>query len=247
MPTLATGYKYRKPGQPREVEPFTDLKAMTSMGNIATTVEDLAKFLSLQFRDGPAGGDQILKGSTLREMHRVQWLDDDWETGHALGWHLAHSDDRTLIRHGGYVPGHTTSISAAPAEKFGVIVLTNAGDGMPGSYASKAWSIVAPAVEKAMEVEEEPAVADASWSKYVGEYEWFDAAMMRVMLLNGVLCLVDPHSNDPWEDRIQLELVSDGVFRMKDQWQKGELVRFEVDDTGSVTRLIMPGYALVRR
>ena len=72
MPALATGYEYRKPGgQPRIQEPFTDLAAMVSAGNLASTVEDLAKFLALQFRDDPAGGAQILKGSTLREMQRV--------------------------------------------------------------------------------------------------------------------------------------------------------------------------------
>lgn len=50
---------------------------------MSTTVEERARFASLQFRDGAAGGAQILKGSTLREMHRIQWLNPDWKVGWA--------------------------------------------------------------------------------------------------------------------------------------------------------------------
>ena len=66
MATLATGYSIRKPGQPRAVAPFFDKKAAVASGNMASSVEDLAKFLSLQFQEGPAEGNQVLKGSTLR-------------------------------------------------------------------------------------------------------------------------------------------------------------------------------------
>jgi CubicO group peptidase (beta-lactamase class C family) len=247
MPTLATGYGFRKPGQPRRIEPFTDKKAMAASGNIASTVEDLARFISLQFREGTAGGARILKGSTLREMHRVHWLDPDWKSGRGLGWSIARVDDQVRISHGGSVPGHKTFVSAVPADKFGVIVLTNAEDGDPRSYAKKALAIVAPAVKKATAVTEEVLVADSSWAKYIGDYEWDDGSPMKVMLLNGELTLVDQTDDDPWDGRVRLEPVSESVFRMKDQWQKGELIRFEMDEYGEVKRIIMPGYSLSRK
>jgi hypothetical protein len=34
---------------------------------------------------------------------------------------------------------------------------------------------------------------------------------------------------------------------MKDQWQKGELIRFEMNEQGEVRRIIMPGYSLLRK
>jgi CubicO group peptidase (beta-lactamase class C family) len=246
MTTLATGYKYRKPGQPRSVEPFTNLKAMVSVGNIASTCEDLAKFISLQFRDKPVGGSQILKGSTVREMHRVQWLNDDWNSGCGLGWGVARVDQQTRIGHGGYVPGYKTLIAAAPAEKFGVIVLINAGDGSPREIANQVWKLVLPAVKKATEIDEEPKKTDPSWKKLVGIYEWFDGAIMQVMLLDDELALVDPASDNPWEDRIRLEFVNNNTFKMIDQWQEGELIHFDLDENGEVKQIIMPGYALKR-
>jgi D-alanyl-D-alanine carboxypeptidase len=247
MPTLAKGYGFRRPGQPRRLESFFNKKAMASSGNMASSVEDLAKFISLQFREGRSGGAQILKGSTLREMHRVHWLSPSWKSGRGLGWSVVSVDGQVRITHGGSVPGHKTFVSAVPADKFGVIVLTNAEDGKPGSYARNAFAIIAPAVKKATAVTEEAPVADSSWIKYVGDYQWSDGSPVKVMILNGELTLVDPTEDNPWEGRIRLEPISEGVFKMKNQAQKGEQIRFEMDEYGKVTRIIMPGYSLLRK
>lgn len=246
MLTLATGYKRRVPGQPREVEPFIDLKGMTSLGNMASTVEDLAKFIALQFRDRQAGGSQILKGSTLREMQRVHWLNPDWKSGRGLGWAVARIDDWVRIQHSGYVDGYISYIAAAPKEKFGVVVLTNSGDGRAGTFVKQVWKTVAPAVRRATEAVEKRPVFDSSWIKYLGKYEWQDKFVMIVMNINSELALVDPEEDDPWESMIRLEPVSEGLFRMKDQWQKGETVRFETNKDGVVDRIVLPGYSLTR-
>ena len=105
MPTLAVGYGRRVPGQARRVEPFLNAAYMVPAANLASTVEDLAKYESLQFRTGPAGGAQILKGSTLAEMQRVHWLQPDWKSGWGLGWGVSRRDDKTRIGHGGSGPG----------------------------------------------------------------------------------------------------------------------------------------------
>jgi D-alanyl-D-alanine carboxypeptidase len=246
MAPLATGYHIRVPDQSRAVATFFDKKAAVASGNMASSVEDLAKFISLQFTDGPTEGHQILKGSTIREMHRPHWLYDDWKAGRGLGWGVARQGDQVRIRHGGSVPGYTSSISAVPAEKFGVVVLTNADDGAPGEIAAQAWAIVAPLVKKAAEEKEESHKADPSWTKFEGAYQWDDGSMLHVMLLNNELALVDQASDAPWEDRVRLEYVSENTFKMLDQWQEGESIYFEENESGKVTRIIMPGYSLLK-
>ena len=99
MPTLAVGYGRRMAGKPRRLEPFFSGNYMLAASNLASTVEDLAKYVSLQFRRGPAGGAQILKGTTLAEMQRVQWLQPDWKSGWGLGW-----GDRPARRHDAHRP-----------------------------------------------------------------------------------------------------------------------------------------------
>ena len=246
MPELSTGYKYRSPGHQRSVEPFLDLKAMASAGGIASTVEDLAKFISFQFRDLPAKDAQILKGSTIKEMHRVKWLENDWSFGRGFGWGVTRIDEQTRIAHNGYVFGYTSSISAAPADKFGVVVLTNAGDGSPGKFAKQAWQLVAPAVKRAAEIEEKPNIVNPSWTKYVGTYEWSDGSTSRLMLLNNELCFVFPESDSPMKDRLKLEFIKENTFKMIDKAQEGELIRFEMNDDGGVSRVIFPGYSAIK-
>src|SRR5207249_10168194 len=132
------------------VEPFVDTGAEAPAANLASNVEDLAKFVSLQFRDGRSGGAQVLQGSTLREMQRVQWLRPDRLRGRGLGLAIRRVDDQVRIGHTGSLPGHRTQIEIAPAQKLGVIVLTNAEDGDPFRYIDQAFVLLNPAVANAV-------------------------------------------------------------------------------------------------
>jgi D-alanyl-D-alanine carboxypeptidase len=259
MPSLATGYGARTPGKPRTVRPFLDAAYMTPAANFASTVEDLARFAELQFRNGtttdadssaPAGGSQILKASTLREMQRVQWLRPDWKSGWGLGWGIVRKNDQTRIEHGGAVPGHRTQISLLPADKIAVIVLTNARDGQPGRYVDAALKVVAPAIVKAVKASQPESApkAETAWSKYVGTYSWEEDVNI-VMVIDGELCIVDPSDEDPMEGRVRLEPVPGAAdtFRMKSGSQQGELVHFGLDADGKVVRMSEPGDYMLRQ
>jgi CubicO group peptidase (beta-lactamase class C family) len=265
LKTLATGYGRRVPGKPRRVEGFLDAAYMVPAASLASTVEDLARFAQLQFRNESASAAaasaasaavtsesaQILKASTLREMQRAQWVEPDWKSGWGLGWGVSRRDDQTRIGHGGAVPGHRTQITLIPAQKFGVIVLTNAADGQPSRYANAAIKMVAPAIEKASKAAEKteaPKPDAAAWAKYVGTYGWEDDVAF-VMVIDGELCVVDPTDDDPWEGRVRLEPVpgTSDAFRMKSGSQQGEIVRFGLDADGKVVRMSEPGDYMLRQ
>ena len=246
MPSLAIGYGRRMPGKPRRVEPFFNGAYMIPASNLASTVEDLAKYASLQFRTGPAGGAQILKGSTLAEMQRIHWLQPDWKSGWGLGWGISRRDDLTRVGHGGSVPGHRTQISFAPAEKFAVIALTNSEDGRQSLYVNQAYAIVRPAIAKAVAAEATVPTADPAWNKYVGVYTWEDEEI-HVAVLDGRLTMFDPAEDNPWESRVTLEPVSGNVFKQKGGDAVGETVTFILDASGKVVRYEAPGYYMSRR
>jgi D-alanyl-D-alanine carboxypeptidase len=167
---LATGYGRRVPGNSREVMPFVDIAAERPAGNLASSVEDLAEFVALQFREEPAGGKQILKGSTLEEMHRVHWLKPDWQSGWGLGFSVRRVGSQVRIGHGGSLPGHRTQIEFVVAEKLGLILLTNANDGEPLRYVNQAFALLSPAFAKLAAASKAAPAADPSWEKYVGAY-----------------------------------------------------------------------------
>ncbi len=246
MRILATGYTRRVPGERRVAEEFVDAKGLSPAASLASTVEDLARFAALQFREGPASGEQILKSSTLREMHRIQWLRPDWRSGQGLGFAIRRVEEQVRIGHGGSVPGHRTHIEFAPGQKFAVIVLTNANDGDPLRYLNQAYSIVGPAVARATEKPKKAATPDPAWESYTGAYTWKNADV-QVMVLNGELTLVVPEAENPWESRVTLTPAGQHTFKMKGGSSSGELLRFEVDAQGRVTRMIAGSFYRLRK
>jgi CubicO group peptidase (beta-lactamase class C family) len=69
---LAVGYGRLMPDGLRKKMPFIDARGLGPATGITSNVEDMAKFVSLQFRTGPRGENQILSSGALREMHRVR-------------------------------------------------------------------------------------------------------------------------------------------------------------------------------
>jgi CubicO group peptidase (beta-lactamase class C family) len=240
---LAVGYGRRLPDVPREVRPFTDLKGIDPAGGLASTVEDMARFASLQFRDGPAGGEQVLKGSTLREMHRVQWLMPDWKSGRGLGFHIIHREDGDLIGHSGWVAGYQTSMYVRPKDKIAVVAMINADDGLPypgspDSVVDRAFRWVGPPLSKATATVEH-AKARPEWQKYVGKYRspWAD---VQVLIVNGKLAMINPTEPDPTGNLATLVPVAEHKFRIEDgspTGPHGELVVFEMDRDNKVVRI----------
>jgi CubicO group peptidase (beta-lactamase class C family) len=249
-PGLATGYQRRVPGAPRELERFVDIGAEMPAGNLASSVEDLAKFASLQLRDGPAGGAQILSGSTLREMHRVHWLQPDWRSGWGLGWAVRRVGEQVRVGHGGGLPGATTRIDIAPDDKLAVIVLTNANDGDPQRYVDQAFTLVGPAIARATARPRELRSPDSALERYVGTYTWKHSDV-QVMVLNGDLTLIVPDAENPWESRATLTPLGEHTFRLSTAAltyaAAGEAVTFTLDATGRAVRLSTPYQYWVRK
>lgn len=236
---LATGYEVMRPDGTQPVSPETDSKGLTPAANMSSTVEDLARYISLQLRGGPAGGAQILKGSTLREMHRIHWLDDDWSSGRGLGFGVWRQGERTLVGHGGWVGGYRTQIAFDPAAKIGVVVLTNSDDGGPGTYVREAFELLAPAIEEAAATKSELA-ADSDPERYVGRYSDPDGWVTDVLWYEGRLVMYGhgyPPSSDPQASLTDLTPEGEHTFRMTGENGNGELVVFEFRSDGGVARV----------
>jgi CubicO group peptidase (beta-lactamase class C family) len=236
---LATGYGKRLPAGTRQLSPFTDCRGITPAANMASTVADLARFAMLQFRDEPVGGKEILRGSSLREMQRVHWLNPDWSAGRGLGFYVWRKNNKTLAGHGGALQGYRTEFQVCPEDKAGVIVLTNADDGNPLFYIDKAFDWVIPPLVAAAKPKPEERQPDPAWQQYVGKYRnvWSD---LQVLILSGELVLIDPSLPDPKLAVTKLLPVSTHTFRMESTNNfaaEGELALFEIDDAGQIVRL----------
>jgi D-alanyl-D-alanine carboxypeptidase len=246
MPGLAVGYRRRVPGEAREAEDFIDARALTPAASFASNVLDLARLVSLQLRDEPAGRTRILKAATLLEMQRPQWLRPDWQSGQGLGFWLRRVGGQLRVGHDGAAPGYRSQLDFDPATKIGVIVLSNAYDADPRAYVDQAFAIVGAALAKATETPRPAPSADPAWARYVGTYTWKHADV-QILMLGGELTLIVPEATNPWESRVRLTPMGPHTFRMIGGSASGELLRFELDPAGKVTRLFIGSAYRVRK
>lgn len=238
VPGLAVPYGRRMPDGSRQVLPFVDARGMAAATGLTSNVEDMARYVSAQFRRGPRGGAQILSSGSWRELHRVRSMEQDWSGGYGLGFANARIGDRTFQGHGGGYPGYTTQTFFQLDDRFGVIVLTNTNDSGPGEIARQLIAAVAPALAKAAADGRAGAVAwDPAWKRFTGVYRnrWNDSA---VVLMNDrlVLLALDAPGLD---EAVPLTPLGGGRFRLdapRGGAPVGEVVRF-AEEAGGVVRM----------
>ena len=227
VPGLTVPYGRRMPDGTREVLPFVDARGMAAATGITSNVEDMAKFVSAQFRRGPRGGAQIVSTGSLREMHRVRSVEENWTSGTGLGFDISRVKDRTYVGHGGGYPGNTTMTLIQLDDKVGVIVLTNTNDSNPSDIARQLMSTVGQAVAKAAAAKPVTVAWDPAWARFAGLYRG-RGGDSYVVLLNQKLVIVTP--NGPNVDNpIALEPLGGGRFRYTAPTGGGvvgEVVRF---------------------
>lgn len=234
---LATGYGRRMPQSARRTLPFIDSQGMAAATGVTSTLADMAKFVSLQFRKSKPGGAQILSAGALRQMHRVRMLENNWTRGTAIGFQVTRERDRLWVGHGGAYPGYTTHTLMQLDDRVGVIVLTNAVDSNPADIARQLMDTVGAAVAKAASPTSSPVSWDPSWSRYAGLYrsDFRDAAVVE---LDKRLVLIDPSGPNPTQ-QTRLIPLGGGRFRMEAPaggTPVGEIARFE-EENGRVVRL----------
>jgi hypothetical protein len=226
------------PDGTRSVMPFVDARGMAAATGITSTVEDMARFVSAQFRKGPAGGDRILGTASLREMHRVRMLENNWTRGNAIGFAVTRNRDRTYVGHGGSYPGYITQTVIDLTGKVGVIVLTNAQDGDASGIATQLMNTVGEAVAKAAGAAPEKVKWDPAWSRFAGLYRG-RGGDQHVVELHEKLVIINPEAAN-LDSPIQLDPIGDGTFRYVAPvggGPVGEVVRF-VEEGGRVVRMI---------
>lgn len=123
----ATGYLANRYEDVPEVAPDPPSNGYASACGLRSSVADLAKWVSLQFRtkESPRSGSQVLAGRSLSEMHRVAHVDPDWATGYAVSWLGVRVQSNVYLTHGGSVPGFLSMIAFHKPSRLGVVVLTN--------------------------------------------------------------------------------------------------------------------------
>ena len=234
---FAMGYGGKRREGGREPLTFFQVKGIAPAAGYASTVLDLARFASWQFRLLQNGGEEVLEASTLREMHRVHWVDPDWKTTWGLGFSVSRRDDKTFVGHGGSCPGFRSDLLLQTKEKFAAVSMTNANDADASAFTRNAYRVVAPAIAEAAAAPEKIQAPDPSLRRYVGTYRNGWGGEIAVFAWQDGLAMLYLPTDNPIESLEPLKLTGENRFRRvrKDDGELAEEVVFTVEN-GKVNR-----------
>ena len=148
------------------LEPF-DTGALTPAAGLTSSVNDLGKFASWQFRLLEDGGEEVLNVHTLREMYRIHWVDPDRKASYGIGFRVKQLAGVTTVGHSGDCPGYISDLSMIPEQRLASIVLMNAGDAPAGRVSRSVLKVMSAALKVATTPSEE---AMPDFSMYEGNY-----------------------------------------------------------------------------
>ena len=216
---LATGYSVESRDGEREELAFFQARAIAAAAGYSSTVKDLAKFASWQFKVLDAVEDPVLNGNTLKEMHRVHWIDPDWELSWGLGFAVGKMDDVTYVGHSGGCPGYLTRLLLIPKKKWAFIVMVNGLGIRTSRYTESMFHILNSYIEEAAE-EISP---DVNLEDYAGRYDDFWSGESIVVPWKGKLAVFSLRSTTHKKpNRIMKHIEGDLFKRIREDEELGE-------------------------
>lgn len=234
----AHAVRYGMPKRSREYPrlDYTPSEGIASMGGLSSTVVDLARYASWQFRlHDPEAEFEILRPSTLRNMHRVHFTDRDWETTWGLGFGIAKGPNGgTLVSHGGHLPGHTSQLLMDPGSQMAYVVMVNTSGASPSAYARGLMGLI----NKLEGVPDDAAnrLDSQRLEEYAGRYELVGGmGEIHIGAWEGRLALVSLPVDDPAAAMSVYEHLEGDTFRrVRDDGDFGEVLTFDRGSDGRV-------------
>jgi CubicO group peptidase (beta-lactamase class C family) len=159
-------------GFQRQRAPVFDLGTIPA-GNLFTTAEDLARFVSMLAADGRAPGGRLLGAGSLAQMFRPQLVTE--ASGYGLGFAVGKFREHKTVSHNGAVYGCSSSLVFLPEPKLGVVVLGNedVANARIGKLANAGLALLLETKlgEKATNAPKPLTLAAGELASYAGEYE----------------------------------------------------------------------------
>jgi D-alanyl-D-alanine carboxypeptidase len=206
---VAVGYTMGPESIPKPAPTYDVNKTYLAPGGLWSSVEDIAKFISLQFRTGPQGGAQVLGSTTLREMWLPVSLDAEWSDGYGIGWNVHKLGDRRAIGHGGQRDGFISGVTIIPSLKIGIVALTNSH--------SDVWTTRRYCLDVLAQVIERVESRGGSYiiesgerfTAYLGRYAMRHFPEMEVCFVDGKLRVLETGSPpSTWNQRANIDSAS---------------------------------------
>ncbi|GCE13377.1 serine hydrolase domain-containing protein [Tengunoibacter tsumagoiensis] len=250
-PYLATGYVASHGSErSQKIAPYFEAGGMKPAGGLYSSIEDMERFIALQFRTESTGSSvdvPILDGRSIREMHSPTFfLNQEWRNAIGLGWFLERLGKYTIVGHDGGIFGFGSDLLLVPALKLGMILLTNVGSPVNGVSRGVLERLL-PVFERYQLRQQEDgeralAPIPLDWQCYEGAYTELNLTQtLRILFTPTMLKVQAP---DGSESRLEKE--GEQSFRGRGGPLDGELFTFCKHETGIVESLKVSLFEFVR-
>ncbi|MBI4310549.1 MAG: beta-lactamase family protein [Chloroflexi bacterium] len=252
-PRCFTGYN-PSPYQDRpERAPYAHLNGLAAAGQLHSTVSDLAKWVSFQFRTdgGERRGAQVLNGQTLVEIQRPQYVEPDWSAGQCLGWRATRIGNHVYHNHGGGIHGFSTQVWFNVPHKTGVVALINMWPPHGGlELAQEVLEKVLAADEAVSPALNPPQLAPTpeALGRFIGHYCANPGIQVNIEYRDGALRLA-PHSGVAYSLHAPAALEptdKKGEWLVRGGRAAGETAVFRFDEEGRVLSYELGGFVFER-
>ena len=238
---LAIGYGSVKRNGKRDKINLFQAKGIKPAAGFSSNVSDLGKFASWQLRLLDTTSVEILKPSTLKNMHRVHFTDPDWNTTWGLGFAVYKgSDGSTWVSHGGSCPGYRSAFLLNPKSKRAYVVMINANGTNPSKYARGMHDILKKA-ESDLNSKDENKRSLQDYVGYYSQQPWWSE--VYVGSWNDKLVIFDLPTDNPADAMTFYKYIDGDTFRrIREDGELGETVTFERDKSGTIVNYKVHGY-----
>lgn len=233
-------------GKRSPVEPYT-LNGLAPAAGLRASVRDLARFAAWQFRLLETGEHEVLDRVTLRNMHRVHWMDPADPESRIYGLGFSHSKlgDTAVVGHGGYCLGHRSYFAMDTSEQVAVTAMVNVNDVAPRDLVAGVHGLTAPALEEKeddAQAKDDSAIEDLL--EYEGEYRWrgLPEGSYVVPTASGSLELVNLYRDNPGDTQSFRHIEGDRFRYEREDGDLGATLTFERDDSGEIVAFVLDGY-----
>lgn len=243
---MAVGWGSLRADGTRPSVKLFDARGINPAAGFSSSVNDLAKFASWQLRLLNGDQKEILRASTLREMHRVHYITPDRKTSWGLGFSNSQLDDREIVGHGGSCPGYRSSLVIDPKNNVAIALAMNAMEN-PGQLVMAFGKLLANRIDA--KTFDSPKGETIDLAQYEGTFSrqpwWRD---VEVLPWAGGLIIAGVSGDDPLEGALLLKPLGGDRFRVvRKGGEDRDVLTFHRDENGSVTHFERFGQLIYRK
>tara|TARA_R110002073_G_scaffold53840_4_gene138868 strand:- start:73695 stop:75128 length:1434 start_codon:yes stop_codon:yes gene_type:complete len=217
-----------------------EFKAMKPAMGLWTSIDDLAKYASWQFRLRDASTAEILKPSTIRSMHSLEITGKGYENAWGLGFTVSKgSNGDDWVMHGGTCPGFVSMLQLNATTKMGYAIMINANRSSTFKYLNGIRQILS----KVQPIKKKTNTPKVHLDDYTGFYNMnpWNSSVYISTWGEGLVVLQLPENRPKYGMRFFKHIKGDTFRHIKENGELGDEYIFERDEDGKVYRYVEKG------